>query len=345
MSKLRPSLPWLALLLLAAFPLVAPSLGVDFYVSLVRRALIFAIAAASLNFILGFGGLVALGHMSLLGAGAYAMVALVEAGVTSAWWLWPFAFVVAGLVACAIGAIALRAKGVYFIMSTLAFAQMLYFVAVSLRTYGGDDGYNLAARPTIGLGLDLANEPTFYWLVLAIAALAFWALNRATHSRFGHALMGIRDNETRMQALGYPVFRLKLAAFTAAGAIAGLAGALLVTHNSFISPSIMHWTQSATLIVMVVIGGVGRRWGGPIGVAVWMALEEVLKLQTDYWHLPLGVLLIAIVFLAPKGLVALFDRRAARSPGDGAPNPSSGSSASTSSSAPTAAATGNGGAR
>ncbi|MDB5821207.1 MAG: branched-chain amino acid transporter permease, partial [Rhizobacter sp.] len=271
MNKLQRTLPWLALLLLAAFPLVAPSLGIEFYITLVRRALIFAIAAASLNFILGFGGLVALGHMSLLGAGAYAMVALVDAGVASAWWLWPFAFIVAGIVACAIGAIALRAKGVYFIMSTLAFAQMLYFVAVSLRTYGGDDGYNLQARPTIGFGLDLGNEPTFYWVVLAIAALVFWALNRATLSRFGHALMGIRDNETRMQALGYPVFRLKLAAFSVAGAIAGLAGALLVTHNSFISPSIMHWTQSATLIVMVVIGGVGRRWGGPIGVAVWMA--------------------------------------------------------------------------
>ncbi|MDB5998868.1 MAG: branched-chain amino acid transporter permease [Rhizobacter sp.] len=305
-------MPWVGLALLAAFPLVAPALGLDYYINFVRRALIFAIAAASLNFILGFGGLVALGHMSLLGAGAYAMVGLVDAGVQSARVLWPFAFVVAGIVSCAIGSISLRAKGVYFIMSTLAFAQMLYFVSVSLRTYGGDDGYNLPARPSLGLGLDLTNEPTFYWVVLAIAAAVFWALNRATVSRFGHALMGIRDNETRMLALGFPVYRLKLAAFTAAGAVAGLAGALLVTHNSFISPSIMHWTQSATLIVMVVIGGVGRRWGGPIGVAVWMALEEVLKLQTDYWHMPLGFLLIAIVFLAPRGLGALFDKRAAK---------------------------------
>ncbi|MES2529464.1 MAG: branched-chain amino acid ABC transporter permease [Pseudomonadota bacterium] len=313
--KFERWLPWAVIALLAVFPLVAPSLGLDFYVSFVRRALIFALAAASLNFILGFGGMAALGHIGFLGVGAYTLVAMADAGATSAWAMWPAAMVVAGLVAGLIGLIALRTRGVYFIMITLAFAQMLYYIAVSLRTYGGDDGYNLAARPTFGLGLDSTDEPTFYWTVLVLFVLSMLALNRATVSRFGHALTGIRDNETRMQAMGFPVFKLKLVAFMVAGAFAGLAGALLVSHNNFVSPSAMHWTQSATLMVMIIIGGVGRRWGGPIGAAVWIGLEEIVKQFTEYWHMPLGLLLIAIVFLAPRGLASIFDRWTRKAPG------------------------------
>eukprot|EP01032_Pedospumella_encystans_P029370 gene29369-33167_t len=238
-------------------------------------------------------------------------------------WLWgiaaaSFAAIFAGgvpfpaivLAAALIGTVALRTRGVYFIMTTLAFAQMLYFVAVSLRKYGGDDGYTLMSRPTLLPGLDLGNESNFYWVVLALVALALWWLQRATQSRFGHALMGIRDNETRMRALGYPVFRLQLAAFAIAGAIAGLAGALLAGGNGFVSPATMHWTQSATLLVMVVIGGLGRSWGGPVGAAVWLLLEEALKQHTEHWHMPLGLLLIAVALWAPKGLAALSRRRA-----------------------------------
>ena len=307
--KLQASLPWLALALLAAFPLLAPLLGVEYYVGFVRRALIFALAAASLNFILGFGGLAALGHAGFLGVGAYTLVAMSDAGVQSAWLMWGAAMGVAGLVSALIGLIALRTRGVYFIMITLAFAQMLYYIAVSLRAYGGDDGYNLAARPQLGLGLDAMHEPTLYWVVLALFALVMGLLNRVTLARFGHALVGIRDNETRMQALGYPTFRLKLLAFALAGGVASLAGALLATQNGFVSPSLMHWTQSALLIVMVVVGGIGLRWGAPLGVVLWGALEEVLKHSTDYWHAPMGVLLIAVVFLAPKGLAAFFAKK------------------------------------
>ncbi len=309
-------LPWatvvalIALALLAAFPLVAPIMGLDFYINFVRRAMIFALAAASLNFILGFGGMVALGHCGFVGVGAYTLVALADAGVESAWLMWGAAMLVAALASLLIGSIALRTRGVYFIMITLAFAQMLYYLCVSLRAYGGDDGYNLMQRPSFGLGLDSTHEPTFYWVVLALFAAVMFLLNRATQSRFGHALMGIRDNETRMNALGFPVLRIRMVAFAVAAAIAGLAGALVVTHNSFVSPGVMHWTQSATLIVMVVIGGVGRRWGGPVGAAVWIVLEEVARQNTEYWHLPLGLLLIAIVFVAPRGVAALFERRA-----------------------------------
>lgn len=309
--KARFILPLVLLAALAAFPLVAPLLGMEFYIGFVRRVLIMALAAASLNFILGFGGMVALGHAGFIGVGAYTVVAFADAGVTSAWVLWPMAALVAGLVAALIGTVALRTRGVYFIMTTLAFAQMLYFIAVSLRKYGGDDGYTLPSRPELGLGLDLGNESNFYWVVLVLVALALAWMHRATRSRFGHALMGIRDNETRMRALGYPVFRIQLVAFAIAGAVAGLAGALLAGGNGFISPGAMHWTQSATLVVMVVIGGLGRSWGGPVGAAVWLLLEEVLKQYSEYWHLPLGLLLIAVALWAPKGLAALSRKKKA----------------------------------
>jgi branched-chain amino acid transport system permease protein len=311
--RLSRWLPILALLLLAAFPLVAPALGLDFYVNFVRRALIFALAAASLNFILGYGGMVALGHCGFMGVGAYTLVALADAGVQSAWLMWAAAMAVAAFAALLIGCVALRTRGVYFIMITLAFAQMLYYLAVSLRAYGGDDGYNLMQRPSFGPGLDSTHEPTFYWVVLALFALVMAGFSRAVRARFGQALVGLRDNETRMQAMGYPVMRLRMVAFMLAAAIAGLAGALLVTHNNFVSPGVMHWTQSATLIVMVVIGGVGHRWGGPVGAGVWILLEEVVKQHTEYWHLPLGLLLIAIVFLAPRGIAALLESRGGRS--------------------------------
>jgi branched-chain amino acid transport system permease protein len=221
--------------------------------------------------------------------------------------MWPAAIVASALVAWVIGTISLRTKGVYFIMITLAFAQMLYFVFVSLRAYGGDDGYTLPLRPTLPFGLDAADESTLYWVVLAIVALLLWLYKRATESRFGFALTGIRDNETRMRALGYPVYRLQVTAFVIAGAVAGLCGAMLASHNSFVSAGVLHWTQSATLVIMVVLGGSGLRWGGIIGAAVWLLLEELLKLSTEFWHLPLGLLLIAIALAAPRGVTVLLE--------------------------------------
>ena len=297
----------LALLtLLAAFPLVAPALGLDYYVSFLMRLFITALIASSLNLLLGYGGLVALGHAGFVGIGAYAFVALVEAGVQSAWLLWAGAALAAALAALLIGAISLRTRGVYFIMITLAFAQMLYYVAVSLRAYGGDDGYNLATRPALGLGLDANNDRVLYLLVLAVVAALMLLMYRITESRFGKALSGIRDNEARMRALGYPVFWLKLQAFVLTAAIAGLGGALAITQNAFVSPSAMHWSQSAILIVMVVLGGAGHRLGGVVGAVVWVILEESLRQSTEYWHWPLGALLIGIILFAPHGLCRIF---------------------------------------
>jgi branched-chain amino acid transport system permease protein len=296
------SLSLALLALLAAVPFLAPLWGLEYYMAFAMRLLITMLIASSLNLLMGYGGMVALGHAGFVGVGAYAMVALLEAGVQSAWVLWAGAALSAALVALLIGAISLRTRGVYFIMITLAFAQMLYYVAVSLRRYGGDDGYNLAERPALGWGLDAGDDRVLYLVVLGLCALIFALMQRVTDSRFGKVLVGVRDNEGRMRALGYPTYLLQLQAFALTAAVAGLGGALLLTQNAFVSPSSMHWSQSAVLIVMVVLGGLGHRFGGVVGAAVWLLLEENLRQSTEYWHWPLGLLLIGIILFAPQGL-------------------------------------------
>lgn len=290
---------------LGAFPWLAPQLGLDYYVDFVRRILIVSMAALSLNFLIGRVGLVALGHAGFVGVGAYAVVAMVEGGFSNAWLIWLVAAVAGMVISALIGLVAVRTQGVYFIMITLAFAQMLYYLAVSLRIWGGDDGYTLYSPLVLWEGVNAEGNWLFTLVLLALAAI-FLILSRIERSYLGRALEGIRDNATRMQAMGYPTFQLKLLAFALAGGIASLSGALLATQNGFVSPSLMQWNQSALLIVMVVIGGIGLRWGAPLGVAVWLTLEEILKQSTDYWHAPMGLLLIAVVFLAPKGLAAFF---------------------------------------
>ena len=295
----------LVLLALVALPILAPKLGLGYYQSFVTRLLVTMLLATSLNLLMGYGGLVALGHASFAGVGAYTLVALMEAGVQSAWVLWGAAMLVSALVAVLIGAVALRTRGVYFIMITLAFAQMLYYVAVSLRSYGGDDGYNLSTRPAFGFGMDASNDRLLYAVVLVVCLVMYGLMHRLTDSRFGKALAGIRDNEARMRAMGYPVYALKLQAFVLTAAVAGLCGAMALTQNGFVTPLGMHWSQSAILIVMVVLGSLGHPLGGIVGAAVWTVLEEALRQTTEYWQWPLGLLLIAIILFAPHGLCRL----------------------------------------
>lgn len=300
---------WTVILLLAALPFVAAMLGLDYYVSFARRVLIVAIAAMSLDFILGVGGLPSLGHAAFIGVGAYMGVALLEQGATTFWTAAIAAVLAAATAAALIGAVALRTRGTYFIMITLAFAQMLYYFAVSLRSFGGDDGYTLAKRPALGLGLDIDHPMTWYFVVATFAACAFLLLRLFTRARFGHALAGVRDNETRMIAMGYPVYLLKLSAFVIAGAIAGLAGFLTLVDNRFFSPTSMHWTQSALLLVMVVLGGAGRLWGAVLGVLAWMIVEELVRQHTEYWHWPLGLALILVTLYLPRGLMHFAGQR------------------------------------
>lgn len=311
-DRLQRALPWLLIVAALAFPWVASALDQSFYIGVVRRILIFAIAATSLNFILGYGGMVSLGHAAFFGVGAYTVGVLATEGIASAWIAWPASVAVAAAAAVAIGAVSLRTRGVYFIMITLAFAQMVYYVAVGLKRYGGEDGLSLPARSTLGFGLDLGNDVAFYHVVLAILVAVLVAFDRMLDARFGRALTGIRENEARMESLGYPTFRFRLTAFAVAGGVAGLAGALFANHNLFVSPLVLHWTQSATFVVMVILGGIGYRYGGVLGALVLLLLEEILAAYTEFWHLPLGVLLLAVVFLAPHGLSGWLERRAAR---------------------------------
>jgi branched-chain amino acid transport system permease protein len=303
---------WITLAVLAAaiaFPLIARPLEWDFYIGFASRIMIYALAATSLNLVLGYGGMVSFGHAAFVGAGAYTVAILMAEGVASAWIAWPLAVLLAGALAAAIGAVCLRTRGVYFIMITLAFAQMIYYVAVGMRAYGGEEGLNLATRSAVGFGLDLKNDVTFYYVVLAILAAALFALRRAMGARFGRVVVAIRENETRMEAIGFPTYRYKLVCFALGGAVAGLAGALLANHNSYVNPNLLYWPQSGSLMIMVILGGVGYLYGGLFGAVALLVLEELISGYTIHWQLGVGAVLLAIVLFAPQGLAGLLARR------------------------------------
>lgn len=305
----RWALPLLALLI--AFPFIASATGTEFYITLASRILIFALAATSLNLILGFGGMVSFGHAAFIGLGAYTVAIAMQEGVASAWIAWPLAMVISGLFALLIGAVSLRTQGVYFIMITLAFAQMLYFLVVSLKAYGGDDGLTMATRSTLTSGVDLSVDRDFYYLTLGLVVCAIVGVARLLNARFGHTLQAIRENEVRMTAIGFPVYRFKLVAFTLAGALAGLAGALMANLGGFVSPSLMQWSQSGMLMIMVILGGVGYLYGGLVGAVFFLLLEELLSHYTIHWQLGLGAVLLLVVLVAPNGLISLLTRKKA----------------------------------
>ena len=299
--------PLAIVLLLAALalPSVLSAFGQEFYVGFATRVLIFALAASSLNLVLGFGGMFSLGHAAFFGAGAYVAAICMQAGISDALLAFPLAMLAAGLLALLVGALSLRTRGVYFIMITLAFAQMAYYLFVSARAWGGDDGLPLVGRMTLG-GLSLSSDNALFFTALSALTAAIVFLGRLADARFGRTIQAIRENETRMEALGYPVFRYRLVCFALGGALAGLAGALLANLTGLASPNLLQWMQSGTLLVMVIIGGVGYLYGGVVGAVVLLCLEEVLSGFTLHWHIGLGVLLLGIVLFAPKGVAALF---------------------------------------
>jgi len=301
--------------LVCLFPLAMQAIDQGFYISFATRILIYAMAAASLNLVLGYGGMVSFGHAAFFGAGAYIVGILAVEGITSVWLVWPAAIAVAAFAALVIGAISLRTRGVYFIMITLAFAQMMYYIFISMKAYGGDDGLPLAARSTPGFGVSLSNDFVWYYLVLALLAAVLYLLHRLVHARFGRVIEAIRENETRATAIGYPVYRYKLVCFVISGAIAGLAGALIANQTSYVGPALLHWVQSGTLMVMVILGGVGRFWGGPVGAAVLLLLEELFSGSpllgpfALHWQLPVGAILLAVVLFAPRGIAGAFAKK------------------------------------
>ncbi len=301
--------PWLALAMAIAFPFAMRAMEAEFYISVASRIGIYAIAATSLNLLLGYGGLVSFGHAAFFGLGAYCVGVPISEGFANGWLGFALAMGVAGAAALAIGAISLRTRGVYFIMITLAFAQMLYYLANSIKAYGGDEGLNITRRSDFGLGLDLKDDTTFYFVVLAMLAAVLLGLHRLVASRFGRAIQAIRDDDVRAESIGYPTFRFKLLLFVIAGAVGGLAGALMVNQQNYVNPNLLYWTQSGTLMIMVILGGVGTVWGGLIGAAVLLILEETLSAYTVHWQFYVGWILLLVVLFAPRGLAGLLVRR------------------------------------
>ncbi|HWA37030.1 MAG TPA: branched-chain amino acid ABC transporter permease [Burkholderiales bacterium] len=291
--------------LLAALPPVVTALGQPYYIDLVRRIMILAIAATSLNLILGYGGLVSFGHAAYIGVGAYAVGILAFYGVTNGWLQWAVAIGASALVALAIGAVSIRTSGIYFIMITLAFTQMLYYLGISLAEFGGDDGMRLKAKSQLGI-LDLADPLQFYYLALALMLLAVFLVYRIVNSRFGMVLRASKSNEARSRAIGFSPYPYRLAAFVIAGAMCGLAGALYGNHTNYITPSFMAWHQSGELMFMVILGGMATTAGPVLGTFALLILEEILKGWTEHWQVVLGPLLIISVIFFKRGLAGIF---------------------------------------
>jgi branched-chain amino acid transport system permease protein len=289
-------------------PWLLDAFGASFYVSFAGRVLVYAIAATSLNLVLGYGGMVSFGHAAFVGLGAYTTGVMISEGVVSGYLHVGITLIVCALAAALIGAISLRTRGVYFIMITLAFAQMLFYLANSIKGYGGDEGLTIRARSAFGLGLDLKNATAFYYTALAVLVASLYAMARFVPSRLGRAVLAIRDDEQRAEALGFATLRLRLLVFVVAGMLGGIAGLLAVNQQGYVSPNVLHWTQSGTLMVMVILGGVATLWGGLVGAAVLLLLQEILSAYTEHWEFWTGWVLLAVVLFARNGLGSALQR-------------------------------------
>ena len=298
---------------LALVPLAARLAGQPFYLTIVTRIMIFALAALGLNLVLGFGAMVSFGHAMYVGIGAYAVGILSSHGVNSGWAHLGAALGVGFVCALLVGAVCLRVAGVGFIMITLAFAQMFYFVAVGLKQYGGDEGLPISIRSNFAL-FSLGNATVLYYTVFAVLMATLYSFHRLVHARFGMLLRGCKSNERRMLALGFPVFRYKLAAYVVSALVCVVAGVLLANLTRFAAPSYMSWSASGELIVMVVLGGIGTLMGPIVGAAIWLMLEVLLTsfhidlpwgadaLIRDHWLAIFGVLVIVVTLTLKQGV-------------------------------------------
>jgi len=291
-------------LLLIALPPFVLAIGQPYYVDLVRRIMILAIAAASLNLILGYGGLVSFGHAAFLGVGAYAVGILGFYGFHSGWLHLATALTASALAAAVIGAVSVRTTGIYFIMITLAFSQMLYYLGISIEEFGGDDGMRIKVTSQFPL-VDLANPVVFYYVALVLMLLSVFLVSRIVNSRFGMALRAAKSNEARTRAIGFSPYPYRLAAFVIAGAMCGLAGALYANHTRYITPDLGSWQQSGDLMFMVILGGMASTAGPVLGTFALLLVEELLKAWTQHWQVFLGPLLVLSVIFFRRGLAGI----------------------------------------
>jgi branched-chain amino acid transport system permease protein len=294
--------------LMALLPVAILALGGGYLLSLGERVMIFAIAALSLELLIGVAGLISFGHAAFLGVGAYAAGILASHDHGTLALALPAAIVASALFAFLTGAIAVRTRGVYFIMITLAFGQMAFFVATSLAPYGGDDGLTWPTR-TLVLGTRvLKSETVFYYVVLGCLAGTYVLACRLIASRFGRVLRGLTDNERRMEAIGYSPYPYRLTAYTMAGAACGLSGFLLGNQVEFVSPAYMHWQRSGELILMVLLGGTGTLYGPILGALAYLLLEEGLSRLTEHWKVILGPMLVLLVLFGRGGIAGAMER-------------------------------------
>lgn len=300
---------------IALMPVLGPALGQPFYVDVFTRVMIWGIAAVSLNLILGYGGMISFGHAAYLGIAGYTIGIMSEAGIDNGFLQWPLALAVSGLAALIIGAICLRTRGLYFIMITLAFGQMIFFLGVSSDRYGSNDGLPIYARSEFGVGgaeLNLGNGTLFYYVTFAFLLLSIYVVHRIVNSRFGMVIRGSKSNEARMNAIGVSTYRYKLTAFVIAGVMCGLAGVLSANFERFISPDTMDWPRSGEMIFMVVLGGMGSLFGPVLGAAAFLLVSEILSNITEAWNLIFGPFLILVVLFARGGINGLLGSRAER---------------------------------
>jgi branched-chain amino acid transport system permease protein len=293
--------------LLLVLPLIAYFTGNTFYLDFATRIVCLSFAAVSLNLILGFGGMISFGHAAFIGIGAYMVGIPAYHGFESGWLHFPLAMLVSALFALVTGAVCLRTKGVYFIMITMAFAQMAYYFFLSLEEYGGDDGLTIYNRSILNI-IDIENKVVLFLLAYAALVAGIYAVYRIVNSRFGMVVRGCQSNEARMKALGYNTYAYRLTAYVIAGTMCGLAGALLGNFQSFISPDMMGWTRSGELMFMVILGGTGTLFGPVFGAVAFLVIEEILSAFTTYWALPFGILLILSVLFIKGGLSGLIHR-------------------------------------
>ncbi len=306
--------------LLALVPVFSHFIDQSFYVTLVSRMMIFALAATGLNLVMGYGAMVSFGHALYIGVGAYAVGVLSFHGVDNGWIHLGVALAAGAALATLIGIVCLRARGVGFIMITLAFAQMFYFLAISLKQYGGDDGLSLPSRSRFGI-VDLDDNVVLYYVIFAVLMAVLFFFHRLVHARFGMVLRGCRSNERRMRALGFPTLQVKLAAYVLSALVCVLAGVLLANMTRFVSPSYMQWTVSGDLVVIVVLGGLGTLIGPVAGALLWLSLEEAFSSFHSGWGVAdelvrthwLGVLGVIAVLVALKLKDGLYGHFAARS--------------------------------
>ena len=299
------------LIVIALVPVIAPAFGYGFYINVFARIMIWSIAAVGLNLIMGYGGMVSFGHAAYLGIGGYTFGVLSYHGIDNGFIQWPLAVFISAVAAFVFGAVSLRTRGVYFIMITLAFAQMVFFLGVSADQYGSNDGliiYNRSEFEIGPAGLNLGDRFFFYYLLFAILLLVIFVCWRIVNSRFGMVLRGTKSNETRVQAIGIPAYRYRLVAFVISGAIVGLAGVLMANLEKFISPDMMDWPRSGELIFMVVLGGMGTLFGPVWGALAFLLLAEILSSITQHWHLIFGPFLILVVLFGRGGILGMVGR-------------------------------------